>query len=410
MSAKPSSRISIKVNGHQIEDKQKMNKAGSVAAVTKRTEEIGTETAVSAPQQETGERNEDALGRLLQMRIKPDSPPSAEQRDEQPLLSVADDGGGDNYRGGRHRFGKHPLVSLLLTSAGAVTIGLVFGFFVLTVFTQEQFSKSYRAVLDDTLQTITAAGDKQPQQRQNQPGEGTATGGSPSVPANDQAVFADTAVKLQLPEQSFIMAQFGAFQADAAAQAAVAQLDEQGYPHLLYKADEKMYLFVATAPTRDEILGLASSLKQKGMDIFVKEVRFPALDKTFTVKQETSDGNSGLSAFMETGMELARALAVSSSRIGNNVEQTASAVETSALKDQHRRFLEASRSLQPHEEWQPLFEGMVTGLNQAVAAEEKMAQALAEKNREKAEPYVWQVQNGVLRYLENYASWIRQVQ
>jgi hypothetical protein len=378
------------------------------AAAPQRTEAAETGTASSVTQGEDAERGEDAFGRLLQMRSKPDQPPIAAIQNDDPEFSLfagAENGG---HRGGWLSFGKHPRLIPLLSSIGAVAIGLVFGFFVLAVFTQEQFSKSYRSVLDDTLQTITAAGEQQMEQQQNGPPSDNRTGASAAVPPNDQAVFTDTTVTLRLPEQSFIMAQFGAFQEAAAAQTAVAQLEQQGYPHLLYEADDKRHLFVATAPTRDELLGLASSLKKKGMDIFVKEVKFPALEKTLNVKQDASAGNAGLTAFMETGVELAKTLAGSSSRVGNSAEAAGpSEAETAAWKEKHRRFLESSRSIQPGEAWQPLFNGMVTGLNQAVAAEEKMVQALAEKNQEKAEPYVWQVQAGVLSYLENYAKWLQ---
>jgi len=45
-----------------------------------------------------------------------------------------------------------------------------------------------------------------------------------------------------------------------------------------------------------------------------------------------------------------------------------------------------------------------------MAAREKMAEASAGKKIESAESYAWQVQAGVLEYLEGYASLLQQAQ
>ncbi|MDF2682008.1 MAG: hypothetical protein K0R47_3198, partial [Brevibacillus sp.] len=58
----------------------------------------------------------------------------------------------------------------------------------------------------------------------------------------------------------------------------------------------------------------------------------------------------------------------------------------------------------------PYFSGMVNGINQAMDARDKMAEANTGKKTQSAESYAWQVQAGILGYLENYSAWVQQVQ
>ncbi|MFY0543457.1 hypothetical protein [Brevibacillus sp. H7] len=394
MSGQKSSRVTVKLNGEKIEKDVKPK-------------------VVKAPVQPVvptirGTTDEDAFERLLQLRGTANQSSRRETLTESvsPYMPVAD---GNEEERIPIRYGrswlKTPAMKTILTTGSAVSIGLLFGFLVLTVFTQEQLSQSYRSVLTGTMQFLTAQ-----ELGQRPAASGMQTG--PVLPASQNQTAAEgKSVTLQLPELSFFMAQAGAFNLDAPADAAIAPFDKQGIPHLLYRAEDKQYIFAAAAPSRDAILGFASGLKAKGTEVYVKEVTFPGLDKEVTVGQAAGAAQApDLNTFFLTGLELARILAAQSGGVVNATQPSSpSADEEASLKEKHRRFLEESRAIQVPEEWKPLFTGMVNGMNQAVTAQTKMQEAFAGKKTANAESYAWQVQAGVLTYLENYTKFVQLV-
>ncbi|MCK9911018.1 hypothetical protein MXD81_17850, partial [Microbacteriaceae bacterium K1510] len=98
--------------------------------------------------------------------------------------------------------------------------------------------------------------------------------------------------------------------------------------------------------------------------IFIKEVKLPGVEKSFMVKQAvgTNQPIGGWTAFFSTGLEMARTLSAWSSHAGNHAQTGPfPEVESNALKEKHRLFLEASRAVEPPADWQPLFSGMVNG-------------------------------------------------
>ncbi|KMZ41799.1 MULTISPECIES: hypothetical protein [Bacillales] len=308
-----------------------------------------------------------------------------------------------------------PFWRTTLTTGGAVAIGLLFGFLVLTVFSKKEFSESYGNVLSETVQTLTApgAGTEQTAGKngvagpafpdESQQAQGKATNGNAVGQTAGQ-----TAVALQLPAVNMYVAQAGVFQPDASPQTAVEPLEKAGIPHLLYKDASKQYMFAAAAPTRDAVLGFAASLKNKGMDIYVKEFSFPAFEGSVPVgKAANASGDPNVNAFFTHGVKLVQALSAQSGLIITTGQLSPTAKETAEIKEIHRQFLEESRKMEAKEAWKPLLDGMVNGVNQALAARDKMAEASAGKKVESAESYAWQVQAGVLAFFESYASWIQ---
>ena len=307
-------------------------------------------------------------------------------------------------------FPKGPVLQTVLTTGGAIAVGLLFGFLVLTVFTKEEFPESYRTVLEDTVQTLTAASpatDNQKLAGPVLPGEAGSVGGSTMAPSPSAGNASE--IPLQLPQINMFVAQAGVFQKDAAPDTVAQPLDKMGIPHLVYKDSTKQYMFAAAAPTRDAVLGFATSLKNKGMDVYVKEFAFPAFQGTLPVAQ-TSGAAPDVSGFFSKGVKLIQTLSSHSGLIITTGQLSSSPQETATLKEQHRQFLESSRLVQVPEAMKPQYTAMVNGIDQAMAAREKMAEASAGKKVESAESYAWQVQAGVLEYLEGYASLLQQAQ
>jgi hypothetical protein len=400
VSGQKTSRVTVKLNGERIENKAQATVTLSTPPPT--VPNMKPETPVN---QSKKAREEDAFERLLQLRGTASQTSRREALNDVPTLPEALlDGDEEPFRRRRMRL-KTPAMKTLLTAGSAVSIGLLFGFLVLTVFTQEQLSQSYRSVLSGTMQTLTA------QELGQRPASSQDLVGPVQPTSQSQKLTDGKSIALQLPEQSFFLAQAGAFQLDAPEDAAVAPFDKQGIPHLMYRGDDKLYVFAAAAPTRDGILGFASSLKAKGTEVYVKEMTFPGLQKDVTVMPTAGAPQApDLNAFFLTGWDMVRTLAAQSADVVTATQTApASATEVAALKENHRRFLEESRAVQTPEEWKPFFTGMVNGMNQAMSAQAKMQEAVAGKKTANAESYAWQVQAGVLAYLENYTKWVQLV-
>lgn len=406
MSGQFPNRVTVKLNGEKIErparPKVTISSPAPIAGNGKKEASLLHPGAI--PHHGTKEKEEDAFERLLQLRGTTDQANRrATQNDvTEPGEELLDETAVESPFRIRRTWMQTPALKTLMTAGSAVSIGLLFGFLVLTVFTQEQLSHSYRSVLTGTMQSLTA----QELGQRSTAGQNLNGLAQPAslTPSNGQNVA------LQLPEQRFFMAQAGAFQLDASEEAAIAPFEKLGIPHLLYRGDDKQYVFAAAAPTRDGILGFASSLKAKGTEVYVKEIAFPGLQKKVAVSQAAGSAQApDLNTFFLNGLEMARALAAQSASVVTSAANAPGGAEATALKEKHRRFLEESRAVQAPEDWKPLFDGMVNGMNQAMTAQAKMQEALAGKKAANAENYAWQVQAGVLTYLENYTKWVQMV-
>ncbi|MFS0554398.1 hypothetical protein [Brevibacillus sp. 179-C9.3 HS] len=424
MSGQNKNRVTVKMNGKFWDEKR--DETTKVTSRKRTPKDDTPRVRIQAPPLPFAdpfkEKGNDAWERMMQLRgtATRETKPSFEA-EQSTNDSIESDYSFDNteetsYRSSpRSRLAalwpKGPFWRTTLTTGGAVAIGLLFGFLVLTVFSQKEFSRSYGDVLSETVQTLTApsAGFEQTDGKKgvagpilpdlSQPAQNGLTNGT---------TMNQKEVALQLPAVNMYVAQAGVFQPDASPQTAVEPLEKAGIPHLLYKDTSKQYMFAAAAPTRDAVLGFAASLKNKGMDIYVKEFSFPAFEGPIPVgKSANASGDPNVNAFFAHGVKLVQTLSAQSGLIITTGQLSPPPKETADLKEIHRQFLEESRKIDVQEAWKPLLDGMVNGVNQALAARDKMAEASAGKKVESAESYAWQVQAGVLAFFESYASWIQ---
>jgi len=403
-------RISIKLNGSTL--------ANNDYAEKKQRQEKQREPAAE----------EDALNRLNQIRTvplkQPDAPKitpetvSAEetirQAEKYPFLLESGEDEPDKVRVSRwkqgmrswfrgmgsngYRISGRPLVSTLVSLVSAVSLGLLFGFIVLTVFMQEQSTAEISPSLPGLPQASPALTAN------------TSADGSQNPQAQESNTTA-VPVAIKVPEQSLFMVQAGVFSDKTAANAAVLPLEKQGFPHLIYETGGKQHLFVATATTRDDTLGLASYFKGKQLEVYVKEVKLPGADGQIQVRQAASSQalapvKESLDSFLLLGVDMARKLSLYSSRAANGSgEQSGiTQAEEANLRESHRRFLEQSRVLQPAlpGELSTYLTEMVNGMNQAVTALSESKAATASN-----ESHAWQVQKGVLTFLESYVHFVQ---
>jgi hypothetical protein len=360
-------------------------------------------------------KRDDAWDRMRQLRTTPveepkresDTYPSPEEdyRREYPRLDSTD----RSPSRLQSFLPKGTFLRTLLTTGGAVAIGLVFGMMVLTIFSQEPFSTSYQSVLSDTVQTLTA--QPEASNKQDTPLVG------PVLPDAQRAEALPTSsptkattFSLQVPEVKLHVAQVGVFQPGTPEETAAEPLTALGLPHLIYNDSAKQYMFAAAATTREAVLGFASNMKTKGLDVFVKEFSFPGYQGEVSLEQSAAGATQpDLNLFFANGRELAEALSAQSGLVITSAQPAIAPEDTNVLKEKHRKFLEAGKVTSLPAEWQPYFQEMVNGLNQAVAARDKMVEASGGKKTQSAESYAWQVQAGILSYLENYSKWVQEL-
>ncbi|WP_312116145.1 hypothetical protein [Brevibacillus reuszeri] len=420
MSGEKRNNVTVKMNGKFWEEKRESSAdQRTPKELPPRVRIQGPPISIPGPTHV--KKGNDAYDRMMQLREMEvrEAPKETEipKEPEKPDIAELYEGTyGESFGRGKisrllSDFPKGPVLQTVLTTGGAIAIGLLFGFLVLTVFTKEEFSESYRNVLEDTVQTLTAASPDDAPKIAGPVLPGVTGSAGQSAPAASAPVGTGSEVPLQLPEISVFVAQAGVFQKDAAPDAVVEPLNKMGIPHLLYKDSAKQYMFAAVAPTRDAVLGFATSLKNKGMDVYVKEFSFPAFQGAIPIVQaQTAGANPDVSGFFSKGVKLIQTLSAHSGLIITTGQLSSTPQETATLKEQHRQFLETSRVVQVPETMKPQFTAMLNGVDQAMAAREKMAEASAGKKVESAESYAWQVQAGVLEYLEGYASLLQQAE
>ncbi|USG64139.1 hypothetical protein NDK47_18515 [Brevibacillus ruminantium] len=395
-----SSKVKVKLNGEHW-NQQRAEREKSVSQPI-RWNTVAKQTPVTKQAREG-----DAWSRLAQLRSKAEIDTPEPWMDQiLPAEENRDTIGGPRSRARLvvpdwvHSQG---WVKTLLTTGGAVAIGLFFGFVVLAVFNQEQLNQSYQTVLSDTVNTLTAQSSEVKTPSTAKEGE--------NKPVSGQIQASVAAVKVNLPEERLFVAQAGAFQLEVPREAAVAPLKDAGFPHLLYKESGKQFLIAAGTPDRNAVLGFASSLKQKGIDVYVKEMTIPGLNKEIAVNGGAAGEKApDLNSFLQNGWKITKALSLQSGMVASSGQPSVSKVSDADLKEQHRRFLEESRTLQTPEKWQPLFTGMMNGINQGMAAHDKMQESMAGQKQNSAESYAWQVQAGVLQFWESYSDWVAQIE
>ncbi len=331
------------------------------------------------------------------------------------------------------RFGTKPGLHLLFSVAGAIALGLLFGFIVLSVFMQEQLSRSYHNVIDGTVQALTHELPGQ-EQKPAETGTGTfaaangrtgtfaaANGGTGTIaaasggkgaqqaPANSPSTaLAGQPVAVHVPAQTLFMAQGGAFATSAAATEGAKPVEEKGFPHMIFETADKSYLFLAAATTRDQILSLATLLKSAGLDVYVKEVTFPAVQSeihlNLPAEQSAETVKTQLNDFLQTGFDIARMLAEGAGGLTLNSHVAQAKDQDARLKELHRRFLEEGRTIQAiaPDAQKAAVNGMISGITQAVESYSQVKQA-------NVDSHAWQVQKGVLGFMESYLQWSRQL-
>ncbi|MCR8978777.1 sporulation protein [Brevibacillus laterosporus] len=331
---------------------------------------------------------------------------------------------------------KRPVLRVFITTISAIILGVLFGFIVLNIFVQEQLvhpsqagatlpksnelhpssvSPESKNVLSE--KSIPVHGGNQANgsnhvQEAGLPKEGTSQQATSATGSASQKIEDAVLASVQFPEQNYYMVQMGVFTDQKAAEPAIASLDEKGLPHFLYQIDGRLHLFTGVAPSRDAILGLADNFRQRQIDVYVKEVKLPAMEKQVQIVPASalevgaSADKGVVNAFIRSGADIIQQLSALSSQVVNTDKQKVqplTAEQESKLKSMHVAFLDNSRATQRalSQKEQVYVAGMVQGMNQAMST-------MTQLKTVNAEPYAWQVQKGIMQYLHYYAKWMKE--
>lgn len=337
--------------------------------------------------------NEDALHRLAELRQATVSSGPQENLSHQGVVDLPDENSkwsweeaaepGASYgirkSGGRTR--RTVLISWVSSLIGAVIVGLCFGFLVLALFRYDQPQTANLPL--DTRHTVQ----------------------SPNAGSNAVHTSEKGSLSLNWKGETFSMVQVGVFTETDAMRQLTDTLKAEGYPSFVYELNGKRHVFVALAANRDEVLGIGSLLKERGLEVFVKEVQLPDLNLILEGK-DSQNNIRILEDMIRQGMELSRHLSLWSSKALNQPGENSAALTASTEQELlrvHRAFLTDVNRLDTAlpAEWKPYVNGMVNGLNQSVTA-------LPHLKEKQAASYAWQVQAGVLSFLQHYAALAQQ--
>lgn len=293
------------------------------------------------------------------------------------------------------RNSRTPWLKIVASVTGAITTGVLIGFFVLSLFSADDgkkgntggsipASKSEGGVTAGTntgVNTGTNSANADPSVKPN-------PSTSPSAPASAGASSATVSVRV--PARTYTLLQYGAFANQQGADAAQAELRKLGLA-AASQASDKVYVYAGLTPGRDEALALSTKLKAQKTEVYIKTLSIPAVTSIqWSGKQATA---------ADTYFTQASKLAASLTNVTvlHLKEATPGPLEDNTLQAIHT----------VHQAWSGTASAMGEGLAEGQRAVlQKMNTALNtavksmdEYKKNPSASFLWQAQNGILQYV-----------
>lgn len=222
---------------------------------------------------------------------------------------------------------------------------------------------------------------------------------APSLPAWSQTVEENGAqangaasvslITADIPAQSFYMLQYGVFSTAAGAEQAKSELLQAGTAAGTDPSDSyRVYAGIST--DREEAKLLGSRLQGSGIDLYVRELQLPSLDRAFY----NGSGDTLLSYFT-TSTELIQQLChVSASMLSDEQLQSVPESDMTALNTLHQQWMQElsalTHGLPP--EGKTLSSGLDKSMNGAITA-------LSEFNKNSSKGHLWEIQSMMMEYV-----------
>ncbi|EFM09297.1 Sporulation domain protein [Paenibacillus curdlanolyticus YK9] len=277
---------------------------------------------------------------------------------------------------------------------GAIATGALFGYLALSLFAgQGPWADDAKGQSPATLKTSAENSDRTSNGEQsvislpNSPGTGAAepTGSSGS----------SASVKLNLPAVTYSTLQYGVFSSAEGADAAVKELKDKGLAAYRWDTEQDYRVYVGVSRERDGALALSQSLG--GIEVYVKSIELPAVDKM---------AFAGESSQLQQYWEQTNALVSTLDRLTLDqlelaTPQPISGAQSAAWSKQHEQWLATSSAIRSKltDEQKKLAVRLEQAINTA-------AVSLAEYNKKPAEAHLWNAQSALMTAIFVEKGWL----
>lgn len=279
-----------------------------------------------------------------------------------------------------------PWFRIATSVAAAVITGIAFGFFVLSMFTNNDVSTGN--LPENTL-------TKQSAQTSHTESKDTETVQAHADSAKASQSTAGTggnvnATPLRIAAKSYTFLQNGVFSTLQSAQSAQSELKKKGFASALQQGD-KTIVYVAFASSRDEALSISQPLKDQKLEVYIKNMDIPAVA---SIRWNGSKPEL-LGSYIAQGDKLIQML--SGLTIVHLAEKNHTPLDDSTIqgiRSAHQTLTTLAGTLNESadKEVNPLIEQMDTALSSAV-------QSMEEYKKNPSAAMLWQTQSSMMQYI-----------
>ncbi|PZM66648.1 SPOR domain-containing protein [Paenibacillus dendritiformis] len=309
------------------------------------------------------------------------------------------------WNGVHTRTRKPSLWKVLASVTGALATGAVFGFIALSLFKGEvklpdptaglpNLSGQAEQTSDGRKQAQTAS-DKQPADSAAIPATAQPAGNGDKSEAAWQAAGVYV-TDVNIPEKTFYMLQYGVFDKPEGAKTAIGELRDKGMA-AMEEQEGQHRVYAAIASAREDAMSLSQLLKNRQIDLYVREMSRPALT------QLAFQGNAAdVEQFMEDSDNVISWLTAQSVAHLEGTESAAfAATDTEQLRKQHLQWTQHMSKVQKGQPKQSAdaWTKLVQAMNTAVSA-------VNEYNKQPSTSHLWSIQQAVMQYLSAERSWL----
>ena len=197
---------------------------------------------------------------------------------------------------------------------------------------------------------------------------------------------------LAISEQVIYVLQAGVFSDRVGAETALAEQKKNGMNGSII-GNGPFHLFVGMTMAKENGVAIANALKEKGIEIYVKE--YPINSFKGNLSEETY---TSFSKWIQTGEQLVTTLA---SQTGESISTDKSTIDFTVIQKQHQQFLLDTQALAPLLQQEQLTEQEKV-VNEMVKQMNIAIQALAAYQKNPNLVYLWDIEAGLLNYKMQY--------
>jgi stage II sporulation protein B len=270
---------------------------------------------------------------------------------------------------------------------GAVVTGVAFGFFVLSMFTDNEGNKETALKENIPIVSPGAAQDKL-----------TVTTAQGTVGSNTVAAAGVTNVSIAAKNYSFL--QNGVFSTQQSADTAQAELRKKGLAAAT-ELQDKITVFVGFAPSRDEALAISQQLKNQNLEIFIKDISIPAV----TGVRWGGSKPEAVGNYISEGDRLVQMLGgLTIVRLNESSPKALEAASMQSIRLIHQGVTTLSASVNEGAgaEVKPILQKMNNALNSAV-------QSMEEYQKNPSAAMLWQAQSASMQYIISQKELIKTI-